>query len=142
MKFNYLTRIRFISICIFLFATILVGRLYAIQIVNNDFYTNKESNKYLSQVLSNSANLSNEIKKNLGISTYVQSVLVFYGNDYRLDFKNISHLLDGVYTIRNVKVVRDIQLLSWFNHINIFSSDVKGREDQRKIYNYLLNYQD
>lgn len=48
MKFNYLTRIRFISICIFLFATLLVGRLYAIQIVNNDFYTNKANRQYMS----------------------------------------------------------------------------------------------
>jgi stage V sporulation protein D (sporulation-specific penicillin-binding protein) len=48
MKFNYFTRIRLISICIFIFATLLVGRLYVLQIVDNDFYINKADRQYSS----------------------------------------------------------------------------------------------
>lgn len=48
MKSNYSTRIRFISILIFLFAVLLVGRLYILQIVETGFYKDKANRQYLS----------------------------------------------------------------------------------------------
>ncbi len=48
MKFNYLTRIRIISICIFIFALLLIGRLYILQIVDNDLYISKADRQYSS----------------------------------------------------------------------------------------------
>ena len=47
-KFNYLTRIRIISICIFIFAIVLIGKLYMLQIVNYDVYVNKADRQYTS----------------------------------------------------------------------------------------------
>ncbi|MBA3733208.1 penicillin-binding protein 2 [Patescibacteria group bacterium] len=46
MKFNYLNRIRLISIFIFFFALLLIGRLYVLQIVNNDLYSTKADRQY------------------------------------------------------------------------------------------------
>ncbi|MCX6702116.1 MAG: penicillin-binding protein 2 [Candidatus Zambryskibacteria bacterium] len=48
MKSNYSIRIRLISIGIFIFAILLIGRLYILQIVDNDFYINKANKQYLS----------------------------------------------------------------------------------------------
>ena len=48
MKFNYLTRIRIISICIFIFGLVLIGKLYTLQIVNGDVYTQKADRQYVS----------------------------------------------------------------------------------------------
>ena len=48
MKFNYLTRIRLICIGIFVFAVLIVARLYILQIVNSDSYTEKANRQYLS----------------------------------------------------------------------------------------------
>ncbi len=48
MKFNYLTRIRIISISIFLFAVILIGKLYILQIVDHDVYIQKADRQYQS----------------------------------------------------------------------------------------------
>ncbi|MEQ1500161.1 MAG: penicillin-binding protein 2 [Parcubacteria group bacterium] len=48
MKLNFLTRIRIISVCIFLFALILIGRLYVLQIVDNDVYLDKADRQYSS----------------------------------------------------------------------------------------------
>ncbi|KKR80876.1 MAG: Peptidoglycan glycosyltransferase [Parcubacteria group bacterium GW2011_GWD1_40_9] len=41
-------RTRFISICFFVFALLLVGRLYFLQIVDNDLYVNKANKQYSS----------------------------------------------------------------------------------------------
>ena len=46
--FNYSNRIRIISICMFLFAVLLVGRLYILQVVNNDLYIDKADRQYVS----------------------------------------------------------------------------------------------
>jgi len=48
MKFNHLTRIRIISGLIFVFALVLIGRLYFLQIVDNDTYINKADKQYSS----------------------------------------------------------------------------------------------
>ncbi len=48
MKFSYLLRIRIISVCIFLFALLLIGRLYVLQIVDKDIYTDKADRQYSS----------------------------------------------------------------------------------------------
>ncbi len=48
MKTNYVTRIRIISIFIFMFAVLIVGRLYVLQIVDNDVYINKADRQYTS----------------------------------------------------------------------------------------------
>ncbi len=48
MKSNYATRIRVISIGLFLFALILIGKLYFLQIVHNDYYTQKADRQYTS----------------------------------------------------------------------------------------------
>lgn len=48
MKFNYSNRIRIISIFIFLFALLLIGRLYILQIVDNDVYIEKANRQYSS----------------------------------------------------------------------------------------------
>jgi len=48
MKISYLTRIRIISLCIFLFSLVLSGRLYMLQIVENDFYAQKADRQYAS----------------------------------------------------------------------------------------------
>ncbi len=48
MKFNYRTRIRIISICIFIFALVLISRLYLLQVVSNNYYINKADRQYLS----------------------------------------------------------------------------------------------
>ncbi len=48
MKLGHLSRIRIISICIFVFALLLIGRLYILQIVQNDFYSNKADRQYVS----------------------------------------------------------------------------------------------
>ena len=48
MKSNYSGRIRFVSICILIFAFLLIGRLYVLQIVDNDFYLNKADRQYSS----------------------------------------------------------------------------------------------
>lgn len=48
MKFNYLTRIRIISICIFVFAVFLIGKLYMLQIVNYGVYVDKADRQYVS----------------------------------------------------------------------------------------------
>src|SRR3990167_7638929 len=42
MKFNYQSRIRLISFGIFIFALVIIVRLYFLQIVDNDFYINKD----------------------------------------------------------------------------------------------------
>lgn len=52
MKFNFLTRIRIISGFIFLFAIFLIGRLYFLQIVNNDVYLDKADKQYTSSAVS------------------------------------------------------------------------------------------
>ena len=48
MKSNHSMRTRFISICFFVFALLLVGRLYFLQIVDNDLYVNKANKQYSS----------------------------------------------------------------------------------------------
>jgi len=48
MKSNHPTRIRLLSIGIFIFAILLIGRLYVLQIIDNDFYTNKANKQYSS----------------------------------------------------------------------------------------------
>lgn len=48
MKYSYIYRIRFISIGIFIFALLLIGRLYILQIVKNENYTNKADRQYSS----------------------------------------------------------------------------------------------
>lgn len=48
MKHSYILRIRIISVAIFLFALLLIGRLYILQIVKNDTYTNKADRQYSS----------------------------------------------------------------------------------------------
>ena len=48
MKSYYPTRIRLISIGIFIFAVLLLVRLYILQIVENDFYINKANRQYSS----------------------------------------------------------------------------------------------
>lgn len=48
MKSNYSTRIRLISVLFFLFALLLIGRLYLVQIIDNDFYINKANRQYSS----------------------------------------------------------------------------------------------
>ncbi len=46
MKGNHLSRIRIISICIFLFALLLIGKLYMLQVVHSDTYTEKADRQY------------------------------------------------------------------------------------------------
>src|ERR1700733_6525380 len=46
MKFNYVTRIRIISAGIFLFALLLIGRLYLLQVVNSSVYVAKADKQY------------------------------------------------------------------------------------------------
>ncbi|MSU45403.1 MAG: penicillin-binding protein 2 [Candidatus Zambryskibacteria bacterium] len=48
MKSNPITRIRIISICLFLFAVLLIGRLYMLQIVRNDTYSERADRQYSS----------------------------------------------------------------------------------------------
>ncbi|MEQ1561359.1 MAG: penicillin-binding protein 2 [Nitrospira sp.] len=48
MKQNYSNRIRVISVFIFLFALILVGRLYILQVVDNNLYLDKADRQYSS----------------------------------------------------------------------------------------------
>ena len=48
MKSNYLIRIRIISVFIFLFSIVLIGRLYFIQVVHNDTYIDKAERQYAS----------------------------------------------------------------------------------------------
>lgn len=48
MKSNYPNRIRLISILFFIFALLLIGRLYLVQIIENDFYINKANRQYSS----------------------------------------------------------------------------------------------
>ncbi|TSC70953.1 MAG: cell division protein FtsI (penicillin-binding protein 3) [Parcubacteria group bacterium Gr01-1014_46] len=47
-KHNPLFRIRFLSVCIFLFALVLIGRLYFLQIIESDKYLNKADRQYQS----------------------------------------------------------------------------------------------
>ncbi len=48
MKSNYSYRVRLISVLFFLFAILLIGRLYLLQIIDNDFYINKANRQYTS----------------------------------------------------------------------------------------------
>ncbi len=48
MKSNYVVRIRLISIAIFLFGLILIGKLYFLQVVHSDVYTQKANRQYMS----------------------------------------------------------------------------------------------
>src|SRR3989344_423288 len=48
MKFNYQSRIRLISFGIFIFALVIIVRLYFLQIVDNDFYISKADKQYTS----------------------------------------------------------------------------------------------
>ncbi len=48
MKYSYATRIRLISFGISIFALLLIGRLYYLQIINNDLYTSKADKQYTS----------------------------------------------------------------------------------------------
>ncbi|KND47867.1 MAG: cell division protein FtsI (penicillin-binding protein 3) [Parcubacteria bacterium C7867-006] len=48
MNYSYISRIRLISLSIFLFAILLIGRLYILQIVKNDNYTTKADRQYAS----------------------------------------------------------------------------------------------
>ena len=48
MKFNYKSRIRVISIFIFCFALLIIGRLYVLQVLNNRLYVDKADRQYLS----------------------------------------------------------------------------------------------
>lgn len=48
MKNSHILRIRIISISIFVFALLLIGRLYVLQIVKNDNYINKADRQYSS----------------------------------------------------------------------------------------------
>ncbi|MBI4155836.1 MAG: penicillin-binding protein 2 [Candidatus Zambryskibacteria bacterium] len=48
MKFNYLRRIRIISISVFGFALILIGRLYILQVVHSGLYKDKADRQYVS----------------------------------------------------------------------------------------------
>ena len=46
MKSNYVLRIRLISIGLFIFALLLIGKLYFLQIVHNDLYVQKADRQY------------------------------------------------------------------------------------------------
>lgn len=48
MKFNQTTRIRIISICILVFAALLITRLYILQVVDHDKYIDKADRQYSS----------------------------------------------------------------------------------------------
>ncbi len=48
MKSYVITRIRLISIAIFLFGLVLIGKLYLLQIVDNDLYVQKANHQYMS----------------------------------------------------------------------------------------------
>mgnify|MGYP003393303037 CR=1 FL=1 len=48
MKQNYLTRIRVISICVFFFAILIIGRLYWLQVVQSGLYIDKADRQYSS----------------------------------------------------------------------------------------------
>ncbi len=48
MKYSHPTRIRLISVCILFFAALLIGRLYFLQIVHHDFYSEKADRQYSS----------------------------------------------------------------------------------------------
>ena len=48
MKFNYLYRIRFLSFVVFSFALLLIGRLYFLQVIDSEKYTNKADRQYQS----------------------------------------------------------------------------------------------
>ncbi len=48
MKSHFITRIRLISIAIFLFGLVLVGKLYLLQVVDSDIYVQKADRQYLS----------------------------------------------------------------------------------------------
>ncbi len=48
MSYSYISRIRIISACIILFALLLIVRLYYIQIVEHDIYTDKANRQYSS----------------------------------------------------------------------------------------------
>lgn len=48
MNFSFVRRIRLISACIFLFALLLISRLYYLQIVEHDVYTDKADRQYSS----------------------------------------------------------------------------------------------
>lgn len=48
MKFNYLSRIRFLTFCVFFFALLLVGRLYFLQIMESDKFQDKADRQYQS----------------------------------------------------------------------------------------------
>ncbi len=47
-KFSYIIRIRIISLCIFAFAILLIGRLYFLQVVDNSVYIDKADRQYSS----------------------------------------------------------------------------------------------
>ena len=48
MKSHFIIRIRLISIAIFIFGLVLIGKLYILQIVHNDLYIQKANRQYLS----------------------------------------------------------------------------------------------
>ncbi len=48
MKSNYINRIRFISVCVVAFALLIIGRLYFLQVVEGDKYSNKADRQYSS----------------------------------------------------------------------------------------------
>ncbi len=48
MKWNHLSRIRIISIFTFFFALVLIGRLYILQVVDNELYLGKADRQYVS----------------------------------------------------------------------------------------------
>ncbi len=48
MKINYINRIRFLTICVIAFSLLLISRLYFLQIVEGDSYSNKADRQYSS----------------------------------------------------------------------------------------------
>jgi cell division protein FtsI/penicillin-binding protein 2 len=48
MKFNYINRIRFLTFCVLAFSLLLISRLYFLQVVHGDTYSNRADRQYSS----------------------------------------------------------------------------------------------
>lgn len=70
MKHNPLTRIRFLSICVFLFAAVLIGKLYYVQVVHGDEFSERADRQYVkpNQVLFDRGTIFFETKNGTTIS--------------------------------------------------------------------------
>ena len=103
MKFNYLTRIRIISICIFIFALLLIGRLYIIQVVNNDFYINKADRQYIStaKTIFNRGSIFFQNKDNslVTAATLKSGFVIAINPEILLDPENVYKTVNGIIPI-------------------------------------------